>query len=187
MQLIASRGGEARPAAPVSRTDYRDAMARLAAAVTIVTTDGPAGMAGFAATAVCSVTDSPPTLLVCLNRESSAHPAVSGNGVLCVNVLEGRHEALSGLFGGKTPMPRRFEAAAWRRAATGAPMLDDALVSFDCRIVSTCGVGSHDILLCEAVAIAGGDGEGEGDGARPLLYFGRAYCGIAAAPGSPEH
>ncbi len=36
-------------------------MARLAAAVNIVTTDGPAGRAGFTATAVCSVTDEPPT------------------------------------------------------------------------------------------------------------------------------
>ncbi len=50
----------------VASRDYRDAMACLGAAVNIVTTDGRAGRAGFTASAVCSVTDNPPTLLVCL-------------------------------------------------------------------------------------------------------------------------
>ena len=68
------------PGAPLIRQDYRDAMARLAAAVNIITTDGPSGRAGFTATAVCSVTDEPPTLLVCLNRSASAHPIVTANG-----------------------------------------------------------------------------------------------------------
>ena len=52
----------------VTRQDFRDAMARLGAAVNIITTGGPAGRGGFTASAVCSVTDEPPTLLVCMNR-----------------------------------------------------------------------------------------------------------------------
>jgi hypothetical protein len=59
----------------VSREQFRDAMARLGAAVNIVTTDGTAGRAGFTASAVCSVTDDPPTLLVCLNRSSRGSAA----------------------------------------------------------------------------------------------------------------
>ena len=50
------------------KASFRDAMAHVGAAVNIITTDGPAGRAGFTASAVCSVTDTPPTLLVCLNR-----------------------------------------------------------------------------------------------------------------------
>ncbi len=105
--------------APVIREDYRDAMARLAAAVNIITTDGPSGRAGFTATAVCSVTDEPPTLLVCLNRSASAHPIVTANGQLCVNTLAGAQRDLSNLFGGKTPMAERFAAAQWRTGGTG--------------------------------------------------------------------
>ena len=56
---------------------FRDAMACVGAAVNIITTDGPAGRAGFTASAVCSVTDSPPTLLVCLNRGASVWPTFS--------------------------------------------------------------------------------------------------------------
>lgn len=56
----------------VMATEFRDAMSRLGAAVNVVTTDGSAGLGGFTASAVCSVTDSPPTLLVCMNRDSKS-------------------------------------------------------------------------------------------------------------------
>nr|WP_329958853.1 pyrimidine utilization flavin reductase protein F [Paraburkholderia sp. MMS20-SJTR3] len=138
---------------PVCKASFRDAMSRLGAAVNIVTTDGAAGRAGFTASAVCSVTDEPPTLLVCVNRNASVYEAVTRNAVLCVNVLDARHQALSTLFGGKTPMAERFDAAHWRIAATGAPLLDDATVSFDCRIVGGTAVGTHDVLFCEVTAI----------------------------------
>ena len=85
----------------VDKTAFRHAMSRLGAAVNIITTEGPAGRAGFTASAVCSVTDAPPTLLVCLNRSASVYPVFRENMQLCVNTLAAGHEALSTLFGGK--------------------------------------------------------------------------------------
>ena len=70
-------------------SDFRNAMAQLGSAITIITTDGPAGRFGFTASAVCSVTDSPPTLLVCMNRSSFAHGKFQHNGVLCVSNCPG--------------------------------------------------------------------------------------------------
>ena len=66
---------------------FREAMSRLGAAVHVITTAGPGGKAGATATAVCSVSDAPPTLLMCLNRRSQTNPAVVENGVFCVNTL----------------------------------------------------------------------------------------------------
>lgn len=43
----------------VDQQTFRDAMSCMGAAVNIITTDGPAGRAGFTASAVCSVTDTP--------------------------------------------------------------------------------------------------------------------------------
>ena len=57
----------------VDVTDFRNAMSMLSAAVNVVTTDGPAGRHGFTASAVCSVTDTPPTLLVCMNTASRSY------------------------------------------------------------------------------------------------------------------
>ena len=153
----------------VSQDDFKSGMARLAGAVNIVTTDGPTGKAGFTASAVCSVTAEPPTLLVCLNRSSSAAEAFAGNTALCVNTVGPKHKDLAMLFGGKTPMEERFEAADWSAGITGAPILSEAVVSFDCTITERASVGSHDVLFCEIHAVAG-DPEGPG-----LAYYARKF------------
>ncbi|KAF7276627.1 hypothetical protein GWI33_010015, partial [Rhynchophorus ferrugineus] len=99
---------------------------------------------GFTASAVCSVTDTPPTLLVCLNRKASVYPTFKENKVLSVNTLAQHHTALSNLFGGKTPMPERFKQGEWHTLLTGSPILRDAVVSFDCH-VSHVAVGVTDM------------------------------------------
>lgn len=166
-------------AAPVTKERYRDAMAVVAAAVNVVTTDGPAGRAGFTATAVCSVTDAPPTLLVCVKRDSSVGDAFRSNGALCVNTLAPGHVALSNLFGGRTSTEERFAAATWATGASGAPMLEGALASFDCRIDRVVDVGTHAVLFCEVLDARLGESR-EG-----LIYAGRRYdtvlAGAAAA------
>ncbi len=160
----------AKPAlAHVAPEVFKQGMACLAGAVNIVTTDGPAGRAGFTATAVCSVTDTPPTLLVCLNRGSSAAKAVLENGVLCVNTTGPRHETAAMLFGGKTPMEERFANAEWTPGPSGAPILTDAVVSFDCHITERQTVGTHEVLFCEVVAVSH-DAE-----APASAYFGRRF------------
>ncbi|MDH4439059.1 MAG: flavin reductase [Rhizobium sp.] len=157
---------------PVTREIYREGMASLAAAVNVIATDGPAGPAGFTATAVTSVTDDPPTLLVCLNRSSSAAPAVLANKVVSVNALAPGHETVSSLFGGKTPTADRFAAANWTLGKTGAPLLQDALVSFDCQVTETVEVGTHVILMCEVVDVRANDREAA------LVYFRRGYQAV---------
>lgn len=153
----------------VERDAFRNAMACLGAAVNIITTDGPAGRAGFTASAVCSVTDTPPTLLVCLNRSASVWPIFRDNGYLCVNTLAAGHEDLSTLFGGKTPMAERFAAADWHKLASGSPLLDGALVSFDCKVAQVVSVGTHDILFCEVQALV------RNDETHGLAWFDRGY------------
>ena len=153
----------------LSKEAFREGMSRLGAAVNIITTDGPAGRAGFTASAVCSVTDSPPTLLVCLNRSSSVYDRFADNEALCVNTLKPDHEQLSRLFGGKIGMDERFAAAAWITGISGAPVLEGATVSFDCRIASRADVGSHTVLFCEVLAIECHEV------AAGLIYFDRGY------------
>lgn len=155
----------------LDRKTYRDAMARLGAAVNIITTIGADGPRGFTASAVCSVTDDPPTLLLCVNRNSDSHDPLKTNGVLCVNTLAGSHEELSGLFAGSTGLQGadRFKYGKWTTLLTGCPVLEDAAVSFDCRVVDVTEVGTHTVFFAEVDAIRV-DAKHEG-----LIYFGRAY------------
>jgi flavin reductase len=154
------------------RDEFRTAMARIATAVHIITTAGSGGHAGFTASAVCSVTDTPPTLLVCLNRSASVYDAFKENMVLCVNSLSRSHEPLANLFGGRTPMPERFAAASWSRLATGAPVLKGALAAFDCRVASKFDTGTHTVFFCQVDRIL------RDDNAKGLIYFERRYCAV---------
>lgn len=119
-EMIAS---ELEPLTHVSPEDFKEGMAVLSGAVNIVTTDGPGGRAGLTASAVCSVTAEPPTLLVCVNRGSSAAPAFLQNDAICVNTVGPDHKGLAMLFGGKTPMEDRFATADWTEGPSGAPVL----------------------------------------------------------------
>lgn len=148
---------------------FRDAMSKLAAAVNIITTEGPAGRAGFTASAVCSVTDAPPTLLVCLNRSASVYNFFKENMVLCVNTLALEHKNLSGVFGGKTALEERFDQGNWSTLSTGSPVLEDAIISFDCKIKLISSVGTHDILICEVLDIK------HKSDCESLIYFNRDY------------
>jgi flavin reductase (NADH) len=131
--------------------DFRNAMAQLPAAVNIITTNGPGGQCGITASAVCSVTDSPPTVLVCVNRNSATHDVFRTNGHLCVNVLCGEQEDLARHFAGmtKVSMAERFAWDLWDEGDTGVPLLRDALVQLEGRITECKEVGSHSVMFVE--------------------------------------
>lgn len=162
----------------MSRDGYRAAMARLGAAVNVITTTGPGGRRGFTASAVCSVTDHPPTLLVCCNRFNDTHAALLANRIMCVNTLAAGQSEVSEVFAGVSGREgeARFGIAEWDRIETGAPALHGAAVSFDCRIVQWTEIGTHSVFFGEVVALRHGAVHGG------LIYFDRAYHPV----GHPE-
>lgn len=156
----------------IEATDFRDAMSLLTTAVNIITTEGSAGAHGFTASAVCSVTDTPPTLLVCMNQTSRSHNHFVENKTLSVNVLGAQHESISNAFASKMNSQERFEYGSWSQLKTGAPILEDALVSFDCEIQDIQQVGTHSVFMCRVVAIKQSEQE------ESLVYFNRAYSRV---------
>jgi flavin reductase len=155
---------------PVEAARFRDAMSRLGAAVHVVTSDGPAGKAGYTATAVCSVSDQPPMLLACLNRRSQSTQIFPQNGVFCVNTLGADEERIASLFAGRdATMAERFAGGEWLTLKTGSPVLASAVVAFDCRIVEVKAVATHNILIAGIEAIR------LGPNGPALVYHDRAY------------
>lgn len=154
---------------PVERLLYRDAMSRLGAAVNVITTASAGERHGFTASAVCSVTDEPPTLLVCMNRGSSSREAFFVGAPLCVNTLTGEQQAISAAFASGVEMEQRFLGARWSTLVTGAPVLERANVVFDGRVANIVEVGTHSVLFCEVEAVR------LGDAAHGLIYFNRSY------------
>lgn len=159
----------------VEVTDFRNAMSLLTGAVNVITTAGASGRYGFTASAVCSVTDTPPTLLVCMNRASSSLVHFIDNKILTVNVLGAHHQHISKVFASKISPEERFAYGAWTALETGAPVLEDALVSFDCQIEQVQEVGTHAIFICHIVAVQ----QSQHD--QGLVYFNRAYHHVGQA------
>lgn len=167
-------------AGPVTARQFKLAMRSLAGAVNIVTTTHAGHRHGLTATAVCSATAEPPTVLVCLNRHAATHGALAKSGVFCVNVLRAEDSELSNAFSGAQSGEGRFRSRDWTRLATGAPVLVDALAAFDCRVAKSLAHGTHTVFLGEVERILLGR-KGE-----PLLYAGARYAKLASlARGEP--
>lgn len=149
--------------------EFKNAMAYLSSAVSVVTTQGPTGRFGLTASAVCSVTATPPSLLVCINKSASSHTQFIQNRVLAVNVLAANCEAIANAFSSKISAEDRFSYGNWDQLETGSPILKNSLVSFDCLIDQIHSIGSHDIFICRIVALT------QPQPGRSLVYFNRSY------------
>src|ERR1700716_112678 len=125
---------------------FREAMSRLGAAVHVITTAGPGGKAGATATAVCSVSDAPPTLLMCLNRRSQTNPAVVENGVFCINPLGHSGAGIADIFAGGAGAAR-IAGRVEPTLAAGTVLPRIAAAGWAGNISNEGGVGSHNVFF----------------------------------------
>ena len=144
-------------------------MARLGAAVNVITTQSGASRDGFTASAVCSVTDAPPTLLVCINRAARSRPRFVRGVPVCVNVLASGQRDLAEAFAGRLEPEEKFLLGRWELLRTGAPVLSGAAANFDCTLATEVDVGTHSVLFCEVQATR------IGAPGKSLMYLNRTY------------
>lgn len=155
----------------VDKASFRNGMSRLGSAVSVTSTIHNGQRYGFTASAVCSVSDTPATLLVCINRASSCFQAFDKVRHFCVNTLMPGQEDISDLFCGGTGtlMEDRFLLGDWQEGITGVPVLANASVSFECELSNAVDEATHRILFGRVINIRENDEEGT------LLYCKRRY------------
>jgi len=165
---------------PVTDDAFRGAMRHLAGAVSIVTAGLGAERNGLTATSVVSLSADPPTVLVCVNRSASAWPLLVRHAHFGINVLAASQHPIADRFAGRNGEKgeARFAGARWIQLASGAPILADALVAFDCTLEERIQRHSHDILIGRVQALHGVGGTGGAPGTDPLLYWRGAYGAI---------
>ena len=150
---------------------FKSGMRHLAAHVCLITTTAPdGGRHGLTATSVCSVSVEPPTLLCCVNRQSSPFSHIRESGIFAVNVLALEDLELAERFAGLVQGEERFRTGAWDTLVTGAPTLQTALANFDCRVTRLEEVATHGILIGEIEEVRFREVE-----ASPLLYSRGSY------------
>ncbi|UOO82191.1 4-hydroxyphenylacetate 3-monooxygenase, reductase component [Uruburuella testudinis] len=160
---------------PAFQQDFRHAMASCAAGVHVITTDGAAGRYGITMTAVTSITDEPPTVMLCINRKAAIIPILSANRDLCINVLSASQQDVAEHFAGMTKLSpeERFEYHIWHRGENGQLQVEGALAHLHGRIIAEHEVGTHKVFYVRI-------GEIKIHGAEPaLVYFRRRFCELA--------
>lgn len=147
-------------------------MRRLASGVCVLSTSLPNNQR-FAMTvsSVTSVSDSPASLLVCINQQVSqqGHLATKGSQ-FAINVLSVDHKDVSNLCAGREPTRDRFEVGDWQEDETGLPILGDAEAVFICQTDHVTTYGTHKIVIgaIHKVILNGAEGN-------PLLYADGSY------------
>ena len=145
---------------------FKSLMRHQAGAVTIITVGKPGNRTGLTATAMCSLTDSPPSVLICVNRNASAHTPIRAERSFAVNLLALEHFELAKRFSTKiVEGEARFDNDAWETLVTGAPSLKGALATLDCELADEHEFQTHSIFIGRVR-----DGRFRED-AQPLLYF----------------
>jgi flavin reductase (DIM6/NTAB) family NADH-FMN oxidoreductase RutF len=155
----------------ISASDFKQAMRHLAGGVTIIATEHEGYRSGMAATAVCSVSADPPTILICINSNASAHEPIRKSRRFSVNLLASSQDDIARRFSGETGIrgEERFTMGSWAPLVTGAPILESALAGLDCRVTEVVRMATHSVFFGAVVGVA------SRPAAKPLIYAHGTY------------
>ncbi|MER5933833.1 flavin reductase family protein [Streptomyces sp. NPDC002054] len=170
----------------MSNENFRAAMSRLAAGVVLVTAhepplteDGPRGEdVGMTATAFMSVSLDPPLVLVSLREGSRMDDLLAEQPLWAVSVLAEGQRQVAGRFAMKGRISDRllFADLPWSRGeVSGAPLLDNALATLECRTESRTEAGDHTLVVARVLSASVPSAA-----AGPLTYFKGGYRHLSA-------
>lgn len=164
------------PAAPYLPPDdealnpeqYKTVFRHHAAAVAVITLNGPSGPVGFTATSVTSVSAAPPVLAFSVSATSSSWPALATARTVVVNFLANDQAGVATRFA--TPGIDRFDADDWSDLPTGEPALDNTRAWVRARVLDRVPAGNSFILTLHALSH-----DTPRPAAGPLVYLDSTY------------
>lgn len=163
---------------PIDRHMFRGLMRNVPGQVSIVAAASGGRRKGLTASAVCSLTDLPPTIIVCVNQAAGAHDLIIESGFFSVNALAADQEEIARVFSGGAQGEERFRTGAWSAGITGAPLLASAVCRLECRLSEYRAASSHTVFFGQVLA---GSASAE---ANPLLYLRGSYRGVGPRVGA---
>ena len=159
----------------VNTDHFKEALRLWASGVTVVTSKTePFGIQGMTATSFSSVSAEPAQILVCINESADTAQGIQEGSAFAVNILNSHQEDVSNQFAGGSSQQQRFDNVSWSEGITGAPVLDDSLVSLECKLVQQVLAGTHWIMIGEVENVICRSGS-------PLLYYNSSYQSLAEA------
>ncbi len=163
------------PQTPPSTLEFRKAMGQFATGVTVVTVEQDHGKVhGMTANSFTSVSLEPMLVLICVDHRAKSLPMLHKQKQFGVSVLKKGQEAISEYFarGKYSAETEERLSIRYRRTASGAPVLENAMLQLAFKIVASHVAGDHTIFVGQVE-------DAEIHGGEPLLYFRGGYRGIA--------
>jgi flavin reductase (DIM6/NTAB) family NADH-FMN oxidoreductase RutF len=159
---------------PPDERRLRDALGCFATGITVVTTRATDGEpVGLTVNSFNSVSLTPPLVLFSIDRTTRTFNNVTSANHFAINVLCEEQRDLSQRFARREP--DRWQGIAFTDGASGVPLLDGCLASFECERAATHDGGDHVIVIGRVVGFR------HAARGRPLLYFRGQYRGVDAA------
>jgi flavin reductase (DIM6/NTAB) family NADH-FMN oxidoreductase RutF len=169
-------GTPGRASKTVGPWQFRDVIGHFASGVTVITAESASAVYGMTVSSLCSVSLEPPTLLACVDRQSSTVDAIAQSGSFSINILRDEQGDLAQRFAA-TPVAK-LEEAEIVRSPRRHPLVAKALAYLDCVVVNAVPVSTHTVLVAEVLHVGA-------DGGAPLAYYrGRFRSLLPAGPES---
>lgn len=164
----------------VSNDEFRAALARLAAGVVLITAQEPpldehgrGEDVGMTATAFVSVSLDPPLVMVSLRNDSRMDDLLAEQPLWAVSVLAESQRQIAGRFAMKGRISDRLlfaDIPYLRGEVTGAPLVEGALATLECRTEQRVLAGDHTLVIGRVLTAGLPNTDGE-----PLAYFKGRY------------
>jgi flavin reductase (DIM6/NTAB) family NADH-FMN oxidoreductase RutF len=169
-----TEAGSSVAATAIDRAGFRRVMSSWLSGVSIVSSMADDQPFGLTCSAICSVSATPPLLLVCINSSSATLAAIVGAGAFTVSMLDSDSRAVSEMFAGRGH--HQFACVSWHRGhRTGMPVLAGALAYAECAVHHVSEAGDHTIVLGKVI-------DGAADHTRdPLGYWRTNYLHLPDA------
>jgi flavin reductase (DIM6/NTAB) family NADH-FMN oxidoreductase RutF len=124
------------------------AFRRLTLGVYVVGVAGNGRADAFTAAWIMQASFDPLLLALSINREHASYPLLHAGRSFVVNVLTREQLDLARSFGTQSGRDRdKLAGVRWRPGRGGAPILEEALAYFDCRLDRSMPAGDHDLVL----------------------------------------
>lgn len=156
------------------KAEFLEAMRKLVYPVSIVSTQKDGIKFAITVSSVTSVSIEPPTLLACINRESSFAGALVDDGLLNFNFLNPKQKSIASICASKEKVKERFSNEQWSIDRNGIPYLRQSESVAFCKIASIVNNHTHLIVIAELQEIIV---KGQ-DKPNPLLYCNGDYLEI---------
>lgn len=132
---------------PISSDLFRLAMRNLGSSVCVITSQSKNKFSGMTATAVMSLSDNPPSLLVSVNRKNNTYGLIKKSGGFAVNLLSAEQIEVSQCFSKSGEAELQFsQAGDWEFDNEHPPILKNSVASFSCLVGQRLRTQSHDVL-----------------------------------------